>query len=220
MKRQAFTLIELLVVIAIIAILAAILFPVFARARERARQASCASNAKQLAMAALMYADDYDDTFVRAYNWPCTFTLPDGVTPSPGSYMLWMYQIYGYTRSVQVFNCLSSTIKWPSSQYSSQLGYGYNDTTLGGAPLSWLQSPSETIMFIDCQYYLADWDTNVDDDNHQPPNIVHTDGANCAFADGHAKWYTLTALMWPDGSAHPGVANAPRPNLWDNVAGN
>ncbi len=62
-SRRGFTLIELLVVIAIIAILAAILFPVFARAREKARQASCQSNLKQLALAVLMYNQDYDETY-------------------------------------------------------------------------------------------------------------------------------------------------------------
>lgn len=64
-KRHAFTLIELLVVIAIIAILAAILFPVFARAREAARKASCVSNVKQLALAVLMYSQDYDEVYPR-----------------------------------------------------------------------------------------------------------------------------------------------------------
>ena len=67
MKRRAFTLIELLVVIAIIAILAAILFPVFARARESARRASCQSNMKQIILAYTMYAQDYDEITVPVY---------------------------------------------------------------------------------------------------------------------------------------------------------
>jgi len=65
-KRQAFTLIELLVVIAIIAILAAILFPVFAQAREKARQATCLSNMKQMGLATRMYLQDYDETWFPA----------------------------------------------------------------------------------------------------------------------------------------------------------
>jgi prepilin-type N-terminal cleavage/methylation domain-containing protein len=70
MKRQAFTLIELLVVIAIIAILAAILFPVFAQAREKARATACLSNMKQLALGLQMYAQDYDEVFPGSYFYP------------------------------------------------------------------------------------------------------------------------------------------------------
>ena len=66
-RRKGFTLIELLVVIAIIAILAAILFPVFAKAREKARTSSCASNLKQLGLAAMMYVQDYDEKFFPRY---------------------------------------------------------------------------------------------------------------------------------------------------------
>src|SRR5260221_10359182 len=77
--RGAFTLIELLVVIAIIAILAAILFPVFAQAREKARSASCISNNKQMSMACLMYSQDYDET------------MPFGFGYYPGLGWLWNY---------------------------------------------------------------------------------------------------------------------------------
>jgi prepilin-type N-terminal cleavage/methylation domain-containing protein/prepilin-type processing-associated H-X9-DG protein len=69
LNKRAFTLIELLVVIAIIAILAAILFPVFAQAREKARQTSCLSNMKQLALGMLMYSQDYDETFAGSRIW-------------------------------------------------------------------------------------------------------------------------------------------------------
>ncbi|HVK04841.1 MAG TPA: DUF1559 domain-containing protein [Armatimonadaceae bacterium] len=78
-KCAAFTLIELLVVIAIIAILAAILFPVFAQAREKARSASCLSNMKQIGLAAMMYAGDYDETLPETgWNGPCSNPTPNG----------------------------------------------------------------------------------------------------------------------------------------------
>ncbi|MCS7311066.1 MAG: DUF1559 domain-containing protein, partial [Armatimonadetes bacterium] len=77
MSRRAFTLIELLVVIAIIAILAAILFPVFALAREKARQSTCISNFKQILLGALMYTQDFDEKFHRLLVWnPTCFTNP------------------------------------------------------------------------------------------------------------------------------------------------
>src|SRR5436305_5829833 len=90
-QNRAFTLIELLVVIAIIAILAAILFPVFAQAREKARSISCLSNTKQLGLAVMMYVQDYDETFPLAFsaaslgatpttylvNWAADYTTTD-----------------------------------------------------------------------------------------------------------------------------------------------
>jgi prepilin-type N-terminal cleavage/methylation domain-containing protein len=81
MKKSAFTLIELLVVIAIIAILAAILFPVFAQAREKARQATCISNLKQLGLASMMYSQDYDENLVMLENSDARYTIANMLDP-------------------------------------------------------------------------------------------------------------------------------------------
>ena len=93
---HAFTLIELLVVIAIIAILAAILFPVFARARENARRSSCSSNLKQIGLGVLQYTQDYDEKY------PYSRTDQDGGIP-------WPAKIYPYVKSAQIFACPSNT---------------------------------------------------------------------------------------------------------------
>jgi prepilin-type N-terminal cleavage/methylation domain-containing protein len=118
-KRLAFTLIELLVVIAIIAILAAILFPVFAQAREQARQASCTSNLKQINLALQMYAQDYDETFFSTGSIPRTNLdgsicdsagrVPDGqnIVRTLGGGTAAVLQ--PYTRNVGIFRCPSDT---------------------------------------------------------------------------------------------------------------
>lgn len=99
--RSGFTLIELLVVIAIIAILAAILFPVFAQVREKARQTSCASNMKQLNMALVMYVQDADETYPIGNSlWNMT-----GGWPGAGGSMNWAAEIAPYLKSVGVFAC-------------------------------------------------------------------------------------------------------------------
>ena len=112
MRKRAFTLIELLVVIAIIAILAAILFPVFAKAREKARQSSCQSNMKQIALAFTQYQQDYDEKFT----WCCTPTnvanqnrcanwRPNSATPTDFRYE---GTLMPYVKNRQLWVCPSS----------------------------------------------------------------------------------------------------------------
>jgi prepilin-type N-terminal cleavage/methylation domain-containing protein/prepilin-type processing-associated H-X9-DG protein len=100
MRRKGFTLIELLVVIAIIAILAAILFPVFARAREKARQTSCLSNVKELGLSTLMYIQDYDET----YPYWDRFAPADQMPDAPAA------AVYPYVKNDQIYVCPSGGI--------------------------------------------------------------------------------------------------------------
>src|SRR5260370_37829686 len=96
-RKRAFTLIELLVVIAIIAILAAILFPVFAQARDKARHAACLSNCKQIGLAVTMYANDYDETFFWQKSWDQEAEIGAGLWgTSYKTYVLWPLQITPY----------------------------------------------------------------------------------------------------------------------------
>jgi prepilin-type N-terminal cleavage/methylation domain-containing protein/prepilin-type processing-associated H-X9-DG protein len=112
LKMRAFTLIELLVVIAIIAILAAILFPVFAQARDKARQTACLSNAKQIGTGISMYIQDYDETFYWQKAWD------EQVSFGPGfwgtnyrSYIRWPFAHLPYVKNHDVFKCPSDKIK-------------------------------------------------------------------------------------------------------------
>jgi prepilin-type N-terminal cleavage/methylation domain-containing protein/prepilin-type processing-associated H-X9-DG protein len=142
-KRAAFTLIELLVVIAIIAILAAILFPVFARARENARRTSCLSNLKQIGLGMMQYTQDYDERYPP--NFPQIGT-PDGApdivdndTSKPSgvfkitgnaagsttdNFQTWMDLIFPYVKSVQLFVCPSSTVAKTTPNYGYSIAFG------------------------------------------------------------------------------------------------
>ncbi len=188
MKRHGFTLIELLVVIAIIAILAAILFPVFARAREKARANNCLSNVKQIALGMLMYANDYDETFPHASNPPATWTP------------YWRTRIYPYVKNAQLFKCPSnfpvtnsselvpgSTTEYFRRSYTSNaLGWGW--TPLMGQNQAAIPKPAETIMTGESK------DDGVMPYWHQGGSLEwnrltspHSKTANYSFADGHAK---------------------------------
>ena len=135
-RIHAFTLIELLVVIAIIAILAAILFPVFAQAREKARAISCMSNTKQMGTAALMYAQDYDETLVPAgsryahQDVPC-FDGDSKFNSNPRAWVDWEIPLVAYTKNTEMFIC-------PDRRQFGCYGYAMNtdssDDDFPGAP--------------------------------------------------------------------------------------
>jgi prepilin-type N-terminal cleavage/methylation domain-containing protein/prepilin-type processing-associated H-X9-DG protein len=161
--RRGFTLIELLVVIAIIAILAAILFPVFARAREKARQASCQSNLKQIGLGMLMYLSDYDETIfeittscwaARANGQPKTAESSIGPAPRLNPYIK-NWQIWACPSQGNI-NCANGSL--PHHNVTNDInagrvpgdfrqGYGYvEDTLVWGRTLSTYTVPSETLM--------------------------------------------------------------------------
>ena len=217
---RGFTLIELLVVIAIIAILAAILFPVFAKTREKARQASCQSNLKQIALAEVMYAQDYDETT----HGPVMYNtdLGPGLACS-GCFHLgealysyndnrWWRPLSAYIKNQQVWRC-------PSVDRYRSYGWGR-----GGEyrKMSRFTQPSQTLMYADSQQYyksatyldphgqvawiphnFLDADTDRDccssmsDDLNRPPHFIsnaHNEGANIAFWDNHVKWLKQQAI--------------------------
>jgi prepilin-type N-terminal cleavage/methylation domain-containing protein len=130
-KTRGFTLIELLVVIAIIAILAAILFPVFAQARESARKAVCLSNNKQLGLAVMMYVQDYDEGFPVNLWGTAPINVADNDTRSGQYYsaIQWMWEVYPYMKNRQILACPSD----PNSKNGSWHGYDASMSNVGAA---------------------------------------------------------------------------------------
>jgi len=197
MRRRGFTLIELLVVIAIIAILAAILFPVFARAREKARQSSCLSNVKQITLGVMMYAQDYDERLP----WHYLNTGVAGSVQYPGGGtsggIIWPLPVYPYVKNIQIFNCPSWGNTW-SGNYTGRQAYGIS-THIVGKMLADIEQPAETIALADSQdksssaqsYYIR---RTIEMLSGEPRTIVpdrHNGGANFGLCDGHAKWHQV-----------------------------
>jgi prepilin-type N-terminal cleavage/methylation domain-containing protein/prepilin-type processing-associated H-X9-DG protein len=120
--KRGFTLIELLVVIAIIAILAAILFPVFAQARDKARQASCISNLKQMGLGVIMYANDYDEAYPPGEIWGDVGNAPVSS---------WKHVTYPYTKNLSIYLCPNSKASlsqiYDPSPTASQIYWSYKD---------------------------------------------------------------------------------------------
>lgn len=135
-RKQGFTLIELLVVIAVIGILAAMIFPVFSRAREKARQASCLSNMKQISLAAVMYAGDWDGYFPPVVGAPYYLVSYKGVSYPGGAWQcfldtFWAAQIYQYSKAVRLTDCPSATSGVSGYGPFGSLSISYNNV-IGG----------------------------------------------------------------------------------------
>ncbi len=203
--RKGFTLIELLVVIAIIAILAAILFPVFAKAREKARQTTCLSNQKQLNLAVLSYAQDYDEILTPFF----IYWVPGNTNWLKS----WMQLSIPYVMNVQVMACptwsqvpgysdntVNNYMNIPLISYCTSANNG-----AAGKPLAEIRRPSQTIYGFEtkgaygnpvnnfppdsCGYYSGQTPFNLTRNlNTNGANMPHNGGMNCFFVDGHAKW--------------------------------
>lgn len=199
--RKGFTLIELLVVIAIIAILAAILFPVFARAREKARQNNCLSNSKQIGLALMQYVQDYDEKLPRHY-----FDGDhDGTQGSAGDYT-WRSACVPYIQNNQVFQCPSermTDVFAGGPDYTANAAYGLNAVHwasgapdppgIGGRALAELVYPASTILVGESSG--GAW-ISIGTDGENTAGLTmtsaaskrHNEGGNWLYCDGHAKW--------------------------------
>ncbi len=233
--RKGFTLIELLVVIAIIAILAAILFPVFAQARDKALGSACQSNLKQMATAMIMYAQDYDERFVPMDTGTQAEPVVPGDTTFCGStssyYRSWAALIYPYVRNVELFRCPASSYVCMGVAYglpTNMLVPGSPNTriTMFGsttAPaMAALMRPAETLMISEKgsgggpQYILSGI--------YYAGRADHNGGCNVAFFDGHVKWMQTKSGPigngWPDPYLWPDTPNnhwihPPLHTFWD-----
>lgn len=199
-RNTGFTLIELLVVIAIIAILAAILFPVFARAREKARQTSCLSNLKQLALASLQYAQDYDESFPNTY-----FTVVTGYNDGVASGGINLYSaMLPYVKNVQIFTC-PSVKPTPSYTYhdvTTTSAYLFNCYVTGWGPPSYqamgsIPDASSLILMTEYKGYFGAFMGYPSGTDWPATHCLfpHNGGQNSAFADGHAKWLPKASLL-------------------------
>lgn len=222
-QKQAFTLIELLIVIAIIALLAAILFPVFSRARENARRASCQSNLKQIGLGLIQYSQDYDEILIADWYGPQPFDYTDPSTTANARYK-WYDAAQPYVKSEQIFMCPSATGK-PANPYvffekltastddygSYAIVHGYGANVDGRTPpvshpgvgieqlvkLAAVEAVSTTAWVMDSDGWFS---ANVDDNS---PTILygmarHLETTNVLFVDGHVKAMKMDKLNTTD----------------------
>jgi prepilin-type N-terminal cleavage/methylation domain-containing protein/prepilin-type processing-associated H-X9-DG protein len=227
-RSQGFTLIELLVVIAIIAILAGILFPVFAQARDKARQASCLSNMKQLGMAAMMYVQDSDDKFptTLCYTYhPSWFDLfqpyikNDGVAwcltdPNKGKYN---------TTSRPYCGALANNNSGPVPSYAIS-GDVATPWYTGGTSIASIKVPASVVLIgpIGARFdqgprtmYWGDYNYGWTRQQAGVYDAVqrHVGGANWVLCDGHTKWYMPTQIHWATNTSTGGKPVWFNPNV-------
>ncbi len=203
-RRGGFTLIELLVVIAIIAILAAILFPVFSKAREKARMASCQSNLKQLALALRMYTNDWDER-TPIHKWP--------EAGRDWRYGRWYLQLFPYVKNKQIYACPSrdgwSPGHWaiaPGWNPPVRVNYGHN--WMNAKPLGQLvqeydvarlaaiadSSHGDMVTALRCAYAKV-CGCYCHHERANPKYALHLGGSNIAYWDGHVKWIKCSLIQ-------------------------
>jgi prepilin-type N-terminal cleavage/methylation domain-containing protein/prepilin-type processing-associated H-X9-DG protein len=195
-KSNAFTLIELLVVIAIIAILAAILFPVFARARERARQTACLSNMKQIGTSLMMYTQDFDEMYPMRYGGGC----PSDCN-AEGRQRTWKDMLNTYIKSKDVFRCPSNSVSevtdtlnvfpagyamylpnGPVEIFNKVPGWAYPQHVAG------VSAPANSLIIFETSYRYPDLG----------PNWAYTEPSipSSALPAAPSSWYSGHSKKW------------------------
>jgi len=217
-SRRGFTLIELLVVIAIIAILAAILFPVFAKAREKARQASCQSNLKQIGLAFKMYVQDYDERWPQCDPIACCSNGRLGSTGADFGFNGWVSNaLIPYTKNQQIFICPSLQNNAFFDPYSNggtdsvngtqSFSYAFNYVSDYGVKEAAFTDVSKALIMADsptawwdcryesgCGWRTRDWAAHAA--KNQKATEWHNGQNNQLFEDGHVKSQGWDQVKW------------------------
>jgi prepilin-type N-terminal cleavage/methylation domain-containing protein/prepilin-type processing-associated H-X9-DG protein len=203
--RSAFTLIEILVVISIIALLAAILFPVFARARENARRTSCQQNLKQIGIGLLQYVQDFDETATLSFYGTA------GDSDNASNYK-WMDAIYPYVKNEQIFTCPSDNAPnrrylWNESIPAGQTSQNYGSYGLNGAygAAGDGQTPprSSAAYTVSLSNMVMPAHTVWVTDNNNAPTAANTGGSQGFF--------------WPNAASNPSITNS-TPRQLQNIS--